>query len=103
MPAVTRYLFAVSMDVAADKEAFFNEIYDTEHVPCSYCRARRRLRSHDYHPVCVHTLAHCPDSSLFMPIDSPGETGDSLPVLKRNNLKGATLGASQRTMVSNLM
>ena len=27
------YLFIVSMDVAADKEDLFNEVYDTEHVP----------------------------------------------------------------------
>jgi len=29
----TRYLFIVSMDVEPDKEDFFNEVYDTEHVP----------------------------------------------------------------------
>ena len=29
----TRYLFTASMDVDADKEALFNEVYDTEHVP----------------------------------------------------------------------
>ena len=29
----SRYLFVVSMDVAADREDFFNEVYDTEHVP----------------------------------------------------------------------
>jgi hypothetical protein len=27
------YLFVVSMDVDDDKEALFNEIYDTEHIP----------------------------------------------------------------------
>ncbi|MFT5391044.1 MAG: hypothetical protein ACI8PT_001235 [Gammaproteobacteria bacterium] len=27
------YLFIVSMDVDADKEEIFNEVYDTEHVP----------------------------------------------------------------------
>ena len=27
------WLFIVSMDVAPDKEALFNEVYDTEHVP----------------------------------------------------------------------
>ena len=27
------YLFIVSMDVAPEKEALFNEIYDREHVP----------------------------------------------------------------------
>lgn len=29
----TRYIFIASMDVDADKEALFNEVYDTEHVP----------------------------------------------------------------------
>ena len=33
MPERTTYLFVVSMDVAADKEDLFNEVYDTEHVP----------------------------------------------------------------------
>ena len=27
------YIFTVSMDVDADKEAIFNEVYDTEHIP----------------------------------------------------------------------
>jgi hypothetical protein len=29
----TRYLFSARMDVTADKEALFNEVYDKEHVP----------------------------------------------------------------------
>jgi hypothetical protein len=29
----TKYLFVVNMDVDADKEALFNEVYDTEHIP----------------------------------------------------------------------
>ena len=33
MPAHTRYLLVVSMDVAPEKEDLFNEVYDTEHVP----------------------------------------------------------------------
>jgi hypothetical protein len=33
MPVNSKYLFVVSMDVVADKEALFNEIYDTEHIP----------------------------------------------------------------------
>ena len=33
MPIATKYLFIVSMDVTKDKEALFNEVYDTEHVP----------------------------------------------------------------------
>jgi hypothetical protein len=28
-----RYLFIASMDVDPDKEAVFNEVYDTEHIP----------------------------------------------------------------------
>ncbi len=28
-----RYLFIASMDVAPEREALFNEVYDTEHVP----------------------------------------------------------------------
>ena len=27
------YLFAASMDVQSDREALFNEVYETEHVP----------------------------------------------------------------------
>ena len=33
MSSNARYVFQVSMDVSADKEALFNEVYDTEHVP----------------------------------------------------------------------
>ncbi len=33
MPINANYLFVASMDVDADKEALFNEVYDTEHVP----------------------------------------------------------------------
>lgn len=33
MPIATRYVYIVSMDVEPDKEALFNEVYDTEHVP----------------------------------------------------------------------
>ena len=33
MAIATKYLFIVSMDVTKDKEALFNEVYDTEHVP----------------------------------------------------------------------
>ena len=29
----SKYLFIVSMDVTKEKEALFNEVYDTEHVP----------------------------------------------------------------------
>jgi hypothetical protein len=33
MPIKSRYLFIASMDVDPDKDAIFNEVYDTEHVP----------------------------------------------------------------------
>jgi hypothetical protein len=33
MPITSKYLFVASMDVDPDKEALFNEVYDTEHVP----------------------------------------------------------------------
>ena len=33
MAGKTGYILTVSMDVDADREALFNEVYDTEHVP----------------------------------------------------------------------
>jgi hypothetical protein len=33
MPIGSKYLFVASMDVDADKEDIFNEVYDTEHIP----------------------------------------------------------------------
>jgi hypothetical protein len=33
MPIASKYLFVASMDVDPGKEALFNEVYDTEHVP----------------------------------------------------------------------
>ena len=50
MPIAGKYLFIVSMDVAKEKEALFNEVYDKEHVPSllevpgvvSVARFRRR-------------------------------------------------------------
>ena len=33
MPVGATYLFMVSMDVAPEKEALFNEVYDGEHIP----------------------------------------------------------------------
>ena len=33
MAGKAKYLFIVSMDVASEKEALFNEVYDTEHIP----------------------------------------------------------------------
>ena len=33
MAGTARYIFIASLDVAPEKEALFNELYDTEHVP----------------------------------------------------------------------
>jgi hypothetical protein len=33
MPVTTKYVLIASMDVAAEKDALFNEVYDDEHVP----------------------------------------------------------------------
>src|SRR5215218_7532981 len=33
MPIESKYVFIASMDVDADKEEIFNEVYDNEHVP----------------------------------------------------------------------
>ena len=33
MPINGRYLFVAAMDVEPEKDALFNEVYDTEHVP----------------------------------------------------------------------
>lgn len=33
MPIESRYVFIASMDVDPAKEATFNEVYDTEHIP----------------------------------------------------------------------
>jgi hypothetical protein len=33
MSVVGKWIFIAAMDVDADKEAVFNEVYDTEHIP----------------------------------------------------------------------
>ena len=33
MRAKAKYIFIASMDVEPDKDAIFNEVYDTEHIP----------------------------------------------------------------------
>ena len=49
MSIATGYVFIVSMDVAPEKEALFNEIYDGEHIPnllkVPGVRSATRLRS----------------------------------------------------------
>ena len=50
MPIGAAYVFIVSMDVAPDKEALFNQVYDKEHVPnllkVPGVRAVTRLKTH---------------------------------------------------------
>ncbi len=52
MPFKTKYLFVVSMDVDKDKEALFNEVYDTEHVPLILkvpgVKAASRIQGEDF-------------------------------------------------------
>ena len=52
MPFRTDYVFVVSMDVEPDKEALFNEVYDTEHVPLILrvpgVRAATRMAGEDF-------------------------------------------------------
>jgi hypothetical protein len=49
MPYSTPYVLIVSMDVAPEKEALFNEVYDREHLPILLkvpgVRAATRLRT----------------------------------------------------------
>ena len=33
MPAKAKFVFIASMDIDPDKDAIFNEVYDTEHIP----------------------------------------------------------------------
>ncbi len=33
MPLTAPYLFSAAMDVQADRESLFNEVYDREHIP----------------------------------------------------------------------
>lgn len=80
MPLATRYLFIVSMDVAPEKEALFNEIYDREHIPnllkVPGVRSATRLRTESA-PVDlggeVKTLtgAGAPTYMAIYEIDSP--------------------------------
>ena len=49
MPFSTKYVLIVSMDVAPEKEALFNDVYDREHLPnllkVPGVRAATRLRT----------------------------------------------------------
>ena len=52
MPFTSKYIFVVSMDVEKSKEALFNEVYDTEHVPLILkvpgVRAATRIQGEDF-------------------------------------------------------
>jgi hypothetical protein len=52
MPIASKFIFVVSMDVDAAKEALFNEVYDTEHVPliCKVpgVRGASRMKGEDF-------------------------------------------------------
>ena len=52
MPISSKYVFVVSMDVDADKEALFNDVYDSEHVPliCKVpgVRGASRMKGEDF-------------------------------------------------------
>ena len=79
MPISARYVFIASMDVDADKEAIFNEVYDTEHIPALLTvpgvRSAVRLKGEAFavsiggadKPV-VHTG---PTYSAIFEVDSP--------------------------------
>jgi hypothetical protein len=79
MPATTRYLFIASMDVDADKEALFNEVYDKEHVPFLLevpgVRAVTRIKGEDFRFSIAGALKDVPHSgprySAIYEIDSP--------------------------------
>ena len=80
MPIATSYVFIASMDVAPEKEALFNEVYDTEHVPnllkVPGVRSVTRLRTEragvniggELKPV---TGAGAPTYTAIYEIDSP--------------------------------
>ena len=49
MPITSKYLFVARMDVDANKEALFNEVYNTEHIPHPL---RSMYRLYGPTPVC---------------------------------------------------
>jgi len=81
MPITSKYIFIASMDVAPEKEALFNEIYDREHVPnllkVPGVRSVTRLRTE---PASLNiggetkrlTGAGAPTYMAIYEIDSPG-------------------------------
>ncbi|MGN6571046.1 MAG: hypothetical protein ACTHLO_06500 [Pseudolabrys sp.] len=80
MPIQSRYLFIASMDVDPDKDAIFNEVYDTEHIPnllkVPGVRSVNRLKGEPFAVSIggkVNEVAHKgPVYSAIYELDSPG-------------------------------
>ena len=80
MPIDARYVFIASMDVDADKEAIFNEVYDGEHIPgllrVPGVRSAARMKGEPFAVSIGGTanpVAHKgPVYSAIFEIDSPG-------------------------------
>ena len=79
MAHAPKYLFVASMDVDPDKDAIFNEVYDTEHVPHLLAvpgvRSVRRVTGEPFAVAMageVKQIAHTgPRYSAIYEIDSP--------------------------------
>ena len=79
MPIDARYVFIASMDVDADREAIFNEVYDTEHIPnllrVPGVRSARRMKGEPFAVSIggtVNQVAHKgPVYSALFELDSP--------------------------------
>ena len=80
MPVTTKYLFIVSMDVAPEKEAIFNEVYDHEHIPnllkVPGVRSAQRMRTEPANftiggETKLLTGAGAPKYTAIYEIDSP--------------------------------
>jgi hypothetical protein len=79
MPIEAKYVFIASMDVDANKEAIFNEVYDTEHIPnllrVPGVRSVSRLKGEPFAVSIggtVSTVAHKgPVYSAVYELDSP--------------------------------
>jgi hypothetical protein len=80
MPINTKYVFIASMDVDADKEALFNEVYDKEHIPhlmkVPGVRAVTRIKGEAFAfgiAGATKQMAHTgPRYSAIYEIDNPG-------------------------------
>jgi hypothetical protein len=79
MSGKARYVFIASMDVDADKEALFNEVYDTEHVPLLLqvpgVLSVTRYQSEDFSMIIGgehrHIVAGAPKYAAVYELESP--------------------------------